>query len=43
MDPATISLIVGVAILVLERGFSFINRIRKSTCCGNTVEMREEK
>jgi len=32
MDPATISLIVGVGILFIERLFSYLSQIKKSSC-----------
>lgn len=39
MDPATIALIVGLATLIIERAFTWAQRIKKSSCCGGTVEL----
>jgi hypothetical protein len=40
METSQIVLIVGVALLFLERILSFAVRIKKSRCCGNEIEMR---
>jgi len=39
MDPQSIILIVGVAVLILERLFSCINRIKTSKCCGGELQL----
>lgn len=43
MDPQSIILIVGVAVLILERLFSCLNRIRTSKCCGGEIQLSPEK
>lgn len=40
MDPSTVIIIIGVATLIIERSFSWGIKIKKSQCCGNTVEMK---
>jgi len=43
MDPQSIILIVGVAVLIMERLFSCLNRVRTSKCCGGEIELSPEK
>jgi hypothetical protein len=42
MDPATVviitTLVVGVVTIIVERTFS---HVKKSTCCGSEIEMKE--
>lgn len=40
MDPASIAILIGVATLLIERTYSFTNKIKKSKCCGNEIEMK---
>ena len=41
LDPATISIIVGLVTLVVERVYAYLIKIKKSKCCGNTeIEMK---
>ena len=39
MDPATITIIVGLLTLIAERIFSIANKVKKSKCFGVEVEM----
>lgn len=39
MDPQSIVLIVGVAILIMERMFACMNRIKISKCCGGELQL----
>jgi hypothetical protein len=39
MDPQSIVLIVGVAVLILERMFACLNRIKTSKCCGGELQL----
>jgi hypothetical protein len=42
MDPITISLIVGVCTLLIERITSIIyNKVKKSECFGVKIEMKD--
>lgn len=43
MDPQSIILIVGVAVLIMERLFSCLNRVRTSKCCGGEIDLSPEK
>lgn len=45
MDAITLSLIIGLATLIVERVFSVIRKIRKSSCCGSEFDLTgsEEK
>lgn len=38
MDPATIAILVGLGSLCVERLFSLLNKMKRSSCCGNKVE-----
>ena len=41
LDPVTISIIVGLVTLVIERVYKYIKKIKRSKCCGNTeIEMK---
>lgn len=42
MEPSTILIIIGLATLIVERGFLWALKIRKSECCGNIVEMKDD-
>jgi iron-sulfur cluster repair protein YtfE (RIC family) len=39
MEAQSIVLIVGVAVLLLERIFACLNRVKKSKCCGGEIEL----
>jgi hypothetical protein len=41
MDASTIALLIGVATLLIERGFKWALRIKRSRCCGAEIEMRD--
>ena len=41
MDPSSIIVIAGIATLVIERIFSWIVKIKHSTCCGCDLEMQK--
>lgn len=41
MDPVTIALLIGLGTLIVERAFSWGQKIRKSKCCGNEIEFAE--
>lgn len=43
LDPATITIIAGLATLLVERGFTWLGKIRKSSCCGNLIELDDLK
>jgi hypothetical protein len=41
MDPASVGLIILTSILVGERLIKlYLNRVKKSKCCGNEIEFR---
>lgn len=42
MEPASIVIIVGLATLLVERIFSWANRIRSSKCCGGEITFIEK-
>ena len=35
MDPISISLLVGICTLLIERVYSLLRRVKKSQCCDN--------
>lgn len=39
MDPILITTLIGVSTLLIERLYSFSKKIKKSSCCGATVEL----
>lgn len=39
MEPGTIIIVIGLATLIVERVFSLSMKIKKSTCCGGSIEM----
>jgi hypothetical protein len=39
MDPQSIIIIVGVAVLLLERMFACLSRVKKSKCCGGELQL----
>ena len=39
MDAITVTMIVGLATLFIERAYSIVRKIHKSDCCGASVEM----
>ena len=39
METSSIVLIVGVALMILERIFKCTMKIKKSKCCGGEIEM----
>lgn len=43
MDPISLSILIGLSTLIVERGFTWAIKIKKSTCCNGatTVEMKE--
>lgn len=42
MDPSTVIIIVGLATLIIERGFSWGLKIKKSHCLGMDIEMKDD-
>jgi hypothetical protein len=42
MDPSMVLIIIGVTTLIVERSFSWALKIKKSNCCGNTIEMKDD-
>lgn len=42
MEPSTILIIIGLATLIVERSFAYALKIKKSNCCGNTIEMKDD-
>ena len=40
MDPTTITLIIGVVILVIDKIYDWMNKIYKSKCCGCDVDRK---
>lgn len=42
MEPTTIIIIIGLITLLIERGFSWAIKIKKSECCGTKVEMKDD-
>jgi hypothetical protein len=42
MDPNTIIILVGFGSLFIERLFTWMRRIKKSECCGASVEMSSD-
>lgn len=43
MDPVTIASLIAILTLLIERGFSIVRRVKKSTCCGSSIEFEEDK
>lgn len=41
IDPANIAIIVGVATLLIERAYKLLKNIKKSNCCGASIETRQ--
>lgn len=39
MDGASIAMIIGLCTLIIERTFAWINKFKKSKCCGTEIEM----
>ena len=39
MDPLTVSILVGLATLLIERGYKFAMKIKSSSCCGVKLKM----
>lgn len=42
MEPSTILIFIGVTTLIIERAFAWALKIKKSKCCGNTIEMKDD-
>ena len=42
MEPSSILIIIGVATLLIERGFSWALKIKKSNCCCVDIEMKDD-
>jgi hypothetical protein len=42
MDPSTVIIIIGLATLIIERGFSWAIKIKKSHCFGMDIEMKDD-
>lgn len=41
MDITTITIVIGLITLIIERGASWFMKIKKSKCCGNIIEMED--
>lgn len=39
LDPVTITIIVGLVTLVVERIYKYMIKIERSKCCGNITEI----
>lgn len=37
LDSVSISLIIGLATLVVERIFAYVKKIKQSNCCGSSI------
>ena len=42
MDPVTLSLIIGISTLLIERFFRLMYKIHKSKCCGMELDMEDD-
>lgn len=42
MEPGITIALIGIASLIIERCFSWSLKIKKSKCCGNVVEMKDD-
>ena len=42
MELNTTIILVGVVSLLIERGFNWAFKIKKSKCCGNELEMQKD-
>lgn len=38
IDITTISILAGIITLLIERMFAWMNKIKKSSCCGSEIE-----
>ena len=43
VDPVSITLLAGIATLLIERLFKWLEKIKKSKCCGGEFIFFEEK
>jgi hypothetical protein len=43
VDTVLIVSMIGVLTLIVERGFTWLSRIKRSKCCSNEFEFTEEK
>ena len=41
LDAVTVSLLIGMVTLIIERMFTVIKRIHKSSCCNSTIEFED--
>jgi len=41
IDPVTVSTLVGMVGLLIMQTFTFLDKIKRSKCCGNTVEFED--
>ena len=42
-DPVLIAALVGIFTLLVERGFAWANKIKKSKCCGNEIILNNSR
>ena len=43
LDVATITIIVTLVTLVVERAFDWASRIKKSKCCGGEIDLNSKQ
>lgn len=43
LDVTTITIIVTLATLVVERAFDWASRIKKSKCCGSEIDLNSQQ
>lgn len=42
VDPIVIGLLVTVSTLLIERTFAWLRKIKKSQCCGGSIELEPD-